>query len=106
MFQTRVPNVLSASDVCCIQVFHMSEVESHGARPRRQGMGCDKLGPASRVCLGPAVEVRGAPGVVRTGRARLVVLILAHGFRGKERAGAVAVTGRRCGSKLAEREEG
>ena len=34
-----VPNISSASDVCCIQVFHISEVESHGAQPRRRGMG-------------------------------------------------------------------
>jgi hypothetical protein len=30
LFQLYVPNVSSALIVCCIQVFHVSEVESHG----------------------------------------------------------------------------
>jgi hypothetical protein len=35
MFQVYVLNVSSALDVYCIQVFHILEVESHGARPER-----------------------------------------------------------------------
>jgi len=45
MFQVYVPNISSASDVCCIQVFHVLEVcsESYGARRTRQAR-CPRMG--------------------------------------------------------------
>jgi hypothetical protein len=72
-----------------------------GHRDRARQAGSGRLG-----VLGPAVEVCGAPRVVRTRRARPVVFIPAHGscpceerrgFRGKERMGATVGTGRRHG---------
>jgi hypothetical protein len=42
MLKLYVTYVLSASDVCCIQVFHILKVESHGARPGCQGMEHDE----------------------------------------------------------------
>jgi hypothetical protein len=82
---THVPNVSSTSDVCCIQVFHISEVDSHGAQPERRGRG--KPRPADGACWGATIEVCGAPEVVRMEHTRLVVLIPAPGPARAERGG-------------------
>jgi hypothetical protein len=67
-------------------------------------MGRGEPSPTGGACWGPAVEVCGTPGIVRTGGAHLVVLIPARGscpcrerrgFRGKEHAGAATSAGRR-----------
>jgi hypothetical protein len=62
MLQLYVLNVSSISVVCCIQVFHVSEVES----PGEHGLGTVGWGAASRR---PAVGARNAPRIPRTGRA-------------------------------------
>jgi hypothetical protein len=63
MLQLYIPNVSSVSVVCCIQEFHVSEVERPGgARPRRRGWGA-----ASH---GSAIGARSAPRILWTGRAR------------------------------------
>jgi hypothetical protein len=66
LFQLYVPNVSSASIVCCIQVFHVSEVESHGGH----GLGAPGWGAASR---GPAVGARSAPRIMRMGALMLTL---------------------------------
>jgi len=53
MFQVYVPNISSASDVCCIQLFHISEVCSesyggHGGRGKPGARGWGTLGASGR----------------------------------------------------------
>jgi hypothetical protein len=95
--QVYVPNVLYASDVCYIQVFHISELESHTTQLMRRGIGCDEPGPVVKVC--------GAPRVVWTGCTRGSCSCgERRGFKGKERAGVAAGTGGAAASELVKRE--
>jgi hypothetical protein len=103
MFHTHVLSICFICFICMLYSSVLySEVESHGTRPERHGMGCDEPGPTDGACWGPTVEVCSAPGVVRMGGTRPVVLISApgsylcgerRGFRGKERTRATAGTG-------------
>ena len=69
ILQVYVPNISSASDVCCIQMFYIASIscfkylfgESLG-----QGLGAMGRGVASQ---GLADGARDVPGVLRTGRA-------------------------------------
>ena len=69
-----VSNILSASNVCCIQVFRIASVscltcmfkESWGTAWVR-GMERNEPGAREWGTLGPAVGVRGAPRILRTG---------------------------------------
>jgi hypothetical protein len=70
MLQIYVPNVSSALDVCCIQVFHVACVSySRGMFRESLGHAPDTVGKGttSRGSVGGA---RAALGVLRTGRAR------------------------------------
>jgi hypothetical protein len=48
-FQVYVPNISSAFDVCCIQVFHISKVESHRGMARAPGDGERQADASGRV---------------------------------------------------------
>jgi hypothetical protein len=110
MFQVHVLNVSSALDICCIQIFHILEVESHGGTARAPEDGRRRAKASRRAVLGPTVGVCGTPGVVWTGRARPRSICLpgpAHIEKEREEG----VRGRSGGrkeevraSRLAERE--
>ena len=73
MLQVHVPNVSFASDLCCIQVFHVASVSCFrgiwyvqrvvGARPGRWGKGHDVPGLADGAGAPPGVLLmrRGSP---------------------------------------------
>jgi hypothetical protein len=62
-YKLYVRNVPSALVICCIQVFHVSEVES----PVGHGLGAGGRDAARR---GPTVGTRSAPRIMQTMRAR------------------------------------
>jgi hypothetical protein len=118
MFQVYVINISSALDVGCIQVFHISEVESHGGTPRLPAEdGTWRARASGRGVLGPTVGVRSAPRVVRTGRARSHYVFRIPptqrergGGQGKERrvqrgGAGVRTCGERGGVREKERRE-
>jgi hypothetical protein len=96
-------------------LFHISDIESHGAWTGGREMGRSEPRLADGACWGPVVEMCGAPEVVQTGRARPVILVPApescprgerRGFKGRSVRGRRRAQGGGAASRLVEREEG